>query len=38
MSPDDRYDDFDELLRSALRDEADTVTPAGDGLARQQLR
>lgn len=38
MSPDDRYDDFDELLRSALRDEADTVTPAGDGLARIQQR
>jgi hypothetical protein len=38
MSPDDRYDDFDELLRSALRDEADTVMPAGDGLARIQQR
>jgi hypothetical protein len=38
MSPDDRYDDFDELLRSALQDEADTVTPAGDGLARIQQR
>lgn len=37
MSP-DRYDDFDELLRSALRDEADTITPAGDGLARIQQR
>ena len=38
MSPDDRYDDFDELLRSALRDEADTVMPAGDGLSRIQQR
>lgn len=38
MSPDDRYDDFDELLRSALRDEADTITPAGDGLSRIQQR
>ena len=38
MSPDDRHDNFDELLRSALRDEADTVTPAGDGLARIQQR
>ena len=38
MSPEDRYDDFDELLRSALRDEADTITPAGDGLSRIQQR
>src|SRR4051812_2756615 len=38
MSPHDRYDDFDELLRSALRDEADTITPAGDGLSRIQQR
>ena len=38
MSPDDRYDDFDELLRSALSDEADTITPTGDGLARIQQR
>jgi hypothetical protein len=38
MSRDDRYDDFDELLRSALQDEADTITPGGDGLARIQQR
>jgi hypothetical protein len=38
MSPDDRYDDFDALLRSALQDEADTITPAGDGLSRIQQR
>ena len=38
MSPEDRYDDFDALLRSALQDEADTITPAGDGLSRIQQR
>ena len=38
MSPDDRYDDFDELLRRSLRDEADTITPSGDGLSRIQQR
>ena len=38
MSPQDRYDDFDELLRSALQDEADTITPGGDGLSRIQQR
>ena len=37
MSPDDNSS-FDELLRSAMAEEADTVVPAGDGLARIQQR
>jgi len=37
MSPDENTP-FDELLRSALSDEADGITPAGDGLARIQQR
>ena len=38
MTSDDRHDSFEELLRNALTDEADDITPAGDGLARIQQR
>jgi hypothetical protein len=35
---DDRDDRIDELLRSAMNDEAETIMPAGDGLSRIQQR
>src|SRR3954452_1430635 len=38
MSTFDPNDGFGELLRSSMRDEADTVMPAGDGLSRIQQR
>jgi hypothetical protein len=41
MSADDRNDrnvQLEELLRTSLLDEAETITPAGDGLARIQGR
>jgi len=36
--PDDRDSELEELLRTTLRGEADTISPAGDGLARIQQR
>ena len=38
MSTFEPNDGFDELLRSSMHDEADTVMPAGDGLSRIQQR
>jgi len=38
MSTFEPDDGFDELLRSSMHDEADTVVPAGDGLSRIQQR
>jgi len=38
MSADDRDVRLEELLRASLYDEAETITPAGDGLSRIQGR
>lgn len=38
MSADDRDVRLEELLRTSLYDEADTIVPAGDGLSRIQGR
>jgi hypothetical protein len=38
MSTDERDTRLEELLRTSLYDEAETITPAGDGLARIQRR